>query len=81
MVVGIPAHVADANGQTVAHAYNSQLGDGILLKEFGDKFGGVSQRQKISCRTEVFFGHCYREVDDEDKMADDAPLEGSGVLE
>lgn len=58
MVIGIPAHIADPNGQTVAHADNSQLGDGILLEEFGDKLGGVSQGQEISRRTEVFLGHC-----------------------
>lgn len=81
MVIRIPAHVADPNGQTITHAYDSQLGDGILLKEFGDKLGAVSQGEKISCRTEIFLGHCYGEIDDKNQMANDAPLEGGGVLE
>lgn len=43
VVVGVAAHVANADGEAVAHADDAELGDGVLLEELGDEFLGVAK--------------------------------------
>lgn len=79
MIGRVSAHVTDADGQPIFHAEDSQLRYRILLKELDDKFLGIPESEEIAGRTEVFFGHGLREIEDEHQMADDASLEGRGV--
>lgn len=80
VVVGVAAHVADANGEAVAHADDAELGDGVLLEELGDEFLGVAEGQQVAGWEEIFLGHGGGEVDDEDEVAYNASLEGCGVF-
>lgn len=76
---GVAAHVADADGDAVAHADDAELRDGVLLEVFGDEFAGVAEREEVSCGTEVFLDHGEGEVEDEHEVADDSSLEGRCV--
>ena len=66
VVVGIAAHVADADGKAVAHADDAELGDGVLLEELGDEVLGVTEGEQIAGGEEVFLRHGGGEIDDED---------------
>lgn len=81
VVVGVAAHVADADGEAVAHADDAELGDGVLLEELGDEFLGVAKGEQVAGGQEVFLQHGGGEVDDEDEVADDASLEWCGVFQ
>ena len=81
VVGGVAAHVCDADGETVAHADDAELGDGVLFEELGDEILGVAEGEQVAGGEEVFLGHGGGEVDDEDEVADDASLEGGGVFE
>lgn len=74
MVIRISTHVANSDRQPVSHANDAKLGYGILLKELCDEFYGISYREKVPRGTEVFLGHCYREVDHNHKVADNPSL-------
>ena len=81
-VIGwVAGHIADADGEAIAHADYSELGDGVLLEEFGNEFLAVAESEEVACWAEVLFSHGRREVDDEDQMADDPSLGGSGIFE
>ena len=71
---GVAGHVADADGDAVAHADYAHLGDGVLLEEFEDEFSGVADREEVAGWPEVFFGHGGGHVNDHDQVADDASL-------
>lgn len=81
VVVGVAAHVADADGEAVAHTDDAELRDGVLLEELGDEFLGVAKGEQVAGGQEVFLQHGGGEVDDEDQVADDASLEGCGVFQ
>ena len=81
-VVGwVAGHVAHADSETIPHADDAELGDGVLLEELGDEFLAVAEGEEITGGTEVLFSHGGRKVDDEDQMADDPSLGRSGILE
>ena len=66
-VVGrVAGHVADAEGDAVAHADDAELGDRVLLEELVDECGGVDEGEEITSGSEIFFVHGEGHVDDED---------------
>jgi len=76
VLAGVPADVADAHRDAVAHADDAQLRDGVLLKVLGDEFRGVAEREEVARGTEVLLRHGEGEVEDQDQMPDDASLQG-----
>jgi len=81
MLARVPTHITNAHRKAIPHANDSQLRDRVLLEELRYKFGGIPDREQISIGAQVFLGHRGGEVDDEDEMPDDAPLEGGGVFQ
>ncbi|KFY29185.1 hypothetical protein V493_02501 [Pseudogymnoascus sp. VKM F-4281 (FW-2241)] len=59
-----PREGGDGHGEPVAHAQDAELGDGVLLEEFGDEGGGVAEGEEVACWAEVFFEHGGGEVED-----------------
>ena len=81
VVVWVARHVAHTDGETIAHADDAELGDGVLFEELGDKLLTVAEGEEIACRTEVFLGHGGGEVNNQDEMANYTSLERSGIFE
>ena len=51
-------------GESVAHAQDSELGNGVLLEELGDEGCGVAEGEEVARWAEVFLGHGEGEVED-----------------
>ena len=81
VIVWVARHITNSDGETITHADDTELGDGILLEKLGDKFLAEAQSKEVACWAEIFFRHGGGEVDDEDQMANNASLEGSGIFE
>jgi len=81
MLARVPTHITNAHRKAIPHANDCQLRDRVLLEELRYKFGGIPDREQISIGAQVLLCHCGGEVDDEDEMPDDAPLEGGGVFQ
>lgn len=81
MIARIPAHVTNTNSQSVPHADDTDLRNGILFEEFGDEVLTIADGKQISSGPEVFLRHGSRKVDDDDQMPDDASLERRSILE
>ncbi len=81
MVARIPTHVAHTHSNSVAHAYDAELGDRVLLEKLRDELPHIAQSESVPCGPKVFLRHGRRQVNDEDQMADNASLDGGGVFE
>ena len=81
MVVGVSGHVTDAHRNAITHAYYAELGYRVLFEVLVNECRGVNEGQEVSSRPEIFLIHGKGDIEDEDEMADDASLEGCGVLE
>lgn len=81
MLARITAHITDAHRQAIPHPNDAKLRDGVLLEELRYELRGIPDCEQISIGPQVFLGHGRGEVDDEDEMPDDAPLEGCGVFQ
>ena len=79
VVVGVAAHVADADGEAVTDGDDGHLADGVLLKVLAHEVDGVAESDVISVRQQVFVGHGEAHVEHQDEVADDATLEGCRV--
>ena len=64
MIIGISAHVGNANREAIAHTDYTELGDWVLFEEFRDEAGGVTDREKVASGPEVLFLHCDGKVED-----------------
>ena len=71
----------DVNADTVMHTHDTELGDGVLLEEFGYELLQICEHEHVTAWTEVFLVHRHRYIEDEDEMADDASLERCGILQ
>ena len=78
---GVAGHVANADGDAVVHAYDAELGDGVLLEELVDEGSGVDEGEEEASWSEVLFIHGLGHVQDEDEVTDDASLQGGGVFQ
>lgn len=79
VIVRVPTHVADPDGEAVSHADDSELGDRVLLEELGDKLLGVAEGEEVARRAEVLLRHGGGEVEHQDQVADDASLQGRRI--
>lgn len=81
MLARVPTHITNAHRKAIPHPNDAQLRNGVLLEELRHEFGSIPDREQIPIGAQVFLGHGGGEVDDEDEMPDDAPLEGGGVFQ
>ena len=77
----VAGHVADGNGDAVVHAYDAELGDGILLEELVDELGDVLKGNNEAVWAHVLFSHGNRHVENDDQVSDDASLERCSVFD
>lgn len=45
MVIGVSAHVGNANSEAIPHTDYAELGDGILFEEFGHEVASVTDHE------------------------------------
>ena len=57
MVGGVTSHLADAEGDAVAHADDGELRDRVLLEVLADEFAGAGDGQLVAGGSEVALGH------------------------
>jgi hypothetical protein len=55
------------------------LGDRVLFEEISDERGDETKSEEVSGRLEILFGHCKREIQDNNQVADYSPLKGCCV--
>lgn len=79
MLRRISRHVGYSYCDSIAHSNNTELGNRVLLKVFGDEFGCVSNSECIAVWSEIFLYHCEGEVENKDEMANYSSLKGCGI--
>lgn len=81
VVVGVTAHIADTDGETVAHADDAELGDRVLLKVFGYELSCIAEGEEVAGWAEIFLDHGGGKVEDQDQVPYYPTLEGGGVFQ
>lgn len=64
VIIGVSAHVGNANREAIAHTDYTELRDWVLFKEFRDEAAGVTDGEMVASGPEVLLLHCDGKVED-----------------